>query len=488
MADKEAAPQTPSAVIICSRPDYCRSPKDVVPYQISVPQSELTNVSGDVNVTGYPAARSDSWAPLCYGDEGGTGGGVKSGTHLDECRVKADYSPTVLINGKGTVRHRTLFTMNKCNTDGKTCYPGGAPRAGIASGGVIQGDTMGEDAEQAAQRATQYGDGYSDPKGDYWGKGLVDNANQWLKEHPEAAVRIDAAANLPLHGMEMALGAAATDTGALAWLGLPAVLDGGMGVAQDAEAFWSGQRPLTAVEQIAKEAGADASTAALLSNVASMAANVAAMGPKAIELFKEGRAFAAMQANAAKGESTLGGKAAAGEAGSGEDGVTVTRKPKPPSKESIQNANRKALDWADEHWDETQELPPGNEKGIAYTSYKPAELDSYVDRGLLSGEALGQAPGPNASAIWMKAGDPFYLDSPALAIPTDEVYRLGGVPGVGLAGQVDVVTIAHGVLPNGIPFDSFALVVPAGNGYVIPVYIPPGWTGPAFPVPPGWHP
>lgn len=72
---------------------------------------------------------------------------------------------------------------------------------------------------------------------------------------------------------------------------------------------------------------------------------------------------------------------------------------------------------------------------------------------------------------------------------------VGGFDSVGINVQPGVMRIAgpldgvpHEAAPKGIPFDELAVAVPAGNGYVIPVDVPPNWSGPAFAVPPGWNP
>jgi hypothetical protein len=172
--------------------------------------------------------------------------------------------------------------------------------------------------------------------------------------------------------------------------------------------------------------------------------------------------------------------------GKGDEGALVKKRDDAALKASIRERTRKAREWADEHWDEVQELPPGNDERFSYHGYSDSNLDGIADDGLLSGEALGRAPGENASNIWFKQGDTFYYDQPNLAIPTERLGALGGTPRAGLAGQPGVMGVPHSTLPTGIPFDQLAVVFPAGNGYVIPIHVPPGWTGPTFPTPPGW--
>ncbi len=201
----------------------------------------------------------------------------------------------------------------------------------------------------------------------------------------------------------------------------------------------------------------------------------------------EGLCDAAVSAGVPGGSGKMlkSGRRAKGKSGDGDEGAFVMRDGA-AIKAAIKERTRKAREWADESWDDVQELPPGNEEGLAYHGYSDSNLDGIADNGLLSGEALGRAPGENASNIWFKQGDTFYYDQPNLAISTDRLGALGGVPRAGLAGQPGVIGIPHSTLPTGIPFDQLAVVFPAGNGYVIPIHIPPGWAGPPFPVPPGW--
>src|SRR5690606_21939222 len=53
---------------------------------------------------------------------------------------------------------------------------------------------------------------------------------------------------------------------------------------------------------------------------------------------------------------------------------------------------------------------------------------------------------------------------------------LGGQDSVGLAGQEGVMRLHHDALPSGIPIEEFAIVYSVGWGYVVPVYVPPGWS------------
>jgi hypothetical protein len=156
--------------------------------------------------------------------------------------------------------------------------------------------------------------------------------------------------------------------------------------------------------------------------------------------------------------------------------------------EGVRAAYHRASQWADDNWDRIAALPPGTNPALSYSGFSGTVLGPVMQGGLLSGRALGRGEGVNASNIWWKRGEPFYMDGPTAVIPTTRLEQLGGQHGVGLAGQPNVVRLPHEAAPGGVPASEFAIVVPAGNGYVIPVYIPPGWTGPSLPIAPGWVP
>jgi len=119
MADLEKAPKIQGALIVCELPDYVRSPKRVVPYQIVARHEEAVNVSPDVKFKGTPATTMATRVPTVHGDEAGKAG-IKSGTVKGECKPIANQSSTVKANGNQVLRHDTKWTMNCGNTTGKT--------------------------------------------------------------------------------------------------------------------------------------------------------------------------------------------------------------------------------------------------------------------------------------------------------------------------------------------------------------------------------
>lgn len=114
---------------------------------------------------------------------------------------------------------------------------------------------------------------------------------------------------------------------------------------------------------------------------------------------------------------------------------------------------------------------------LAFTTVDKAALESIMERGVLPGSALGRA-GPNAEKIWFGDGAPFYGEGVTLVIPKSRLEELyGGRASSGLAGQGNVITVPADRVPDGIPFDEFAVVESIGRGYVEPIHIPPGWQG-----------
>ena len=141
----------------------------------------------------------------------------------------------------------------------------------------------------------------------------------------------------------------------------------------------------------------------------------------------------------------------------------------------------------------------GNEDAsLAFTNVPDDALQAIMtgDGNLKAAAAFG-AEGANAQQMWFGAKKPFYPDGLTLVIPRDKLAALGGIDGFGLAGQKDVITLAHGLHPTGISIKDMAIVYSVAFGLVVPIYKPPGWTHglgaeippelmPAQPQPPGF--
>ena len=101
--------------------DWCRSPTAVVPYKIWATQKDAARLATSVHQTDDPSHVKESIVLKCYGDEAGTGGGVKSGTHNAECTPKT-WSQSVTFEGRNAVRHTDEWWMNHGNTWGRLDY------------------------------------------------------------------------------------------------------------------------------------------------------------------------------------------------------------------------------------------------------------------------------------------------------------------------------------------------------------------------------
>jgi hypothetical protein len=123
MEDKEHTRKTGEAIVVSTYPDVCKSPIAPVPYTINAPFMMAINTANTVDATKDPTFTMMSRIPLVIGDEGGTGEGVKSGTHAGSGVCwPIEWSPTVKAEGQNVVRNDDKFEMNKGNTEGKAVY------------------------------------------------------------------------------------------------------------------------------------------------------------------------------------------------------------------------------------------------------------------------------------------------------------------------------------------------------------------------------
>ncbi len=118
---REGSRETNEGIIISVPDDWCKSPTNPVPYTIWARQKDAGNLATTVRQTDNCSHVMSSLVDSCYGDEGGTGGGVLSGTHNAECTPKT-WSATVRFEGRNTVRHNDAWWMNRRNTWGRLTY------------------------------------------------------------------------------------------------------------------------------------------------------------------------------------------------------------------------------------------------------------------------------------------------------------------------------------------------------------------------------
>ncbi|WP_076729020.1 DUF4150 domain-containing protein [Methylobacterium radiotolerans] len=122
---REGSRATAEGLLVSIHPDVCLTPMGnmmvPVPYTIWARQSDEANTTPTVRFTAQRTHNLGSLITTCHGDEAGTGGGVKSGTHHGICEP-LDHSATVRAQGKPLVRHADTWWMNTRNTQGRLMY------------------------------------------------------------------------------------------------------------------------------------------------------------------------------------------------------------------------------------------------------------------------------------------------------------------------------------------------------------------------------
>ena len=105
--------------------DYYIPPRGLLmvplPYNIWAKQADDANTTPTVRMTGLRTHNMGSLITTCHGDEAGTGGGIKSGTHNGICEPM-EHSATVRTEGKNAIRHNDLWWMNNRNTIGRLLW------------------------------------------------------------------------------------------------------------------------------------------------------------------------------------------------------------------------------------------------------------------------------------------------------------------------------------------------------------------------------
>ncbi len=151
--DKEHARETHEAIVVSTYPDVCRSPVAPVPYSIVGRFKTSSGLAQSVRATEQCTFTEASRIDGVVGDEGGTGKGVKSGTHAQGgvC-TPVEWTPSVRAEGQRIVRHDDRFDMNNKNTQGKAVYPdGGGPGAKVKEDGKPDRDTNPEPRPETPQ-------------------------------------------------------------------------------------------------------------------------------------------------------------------------------------------------------------------------------------------------------------------------------------------------------------------------------------------------
>jgi len=141
MAELEGACKTADARVISTRPDVCEKDGERVPYDIHALASDDVEHSTDVRYTAKWALNAGSRIRICHGD-GAADAGVESRCVKGWARPVDDMSRTVLINGKRTVRHDTVFDMNCKGPEGPANTSGRMSLLPLARSLVMRGPAL----------------------------------------------------------------------------------------------------------------------------------------------------------------------------------------------------------------------------------------------------------------------------------------------------------------------------------------------------------
>ncbi len=121
----EALRDTDQARIICLAPNVCLTPVGnqmvPVPYMIHDLVGHDETFTPSVRFTGQKAMVMRSHTQHCHGDEAGTGGGIKSGTHGGICEP-IGHADQVRAEGSHVIGHQDRFWMNNRNTQGEAIF------------------------------------------------------------------------------------------------------------------------------------------------------------------------------------------------------------------------------------------------------------------------------------------------------------------------------------------------------------------------------
>lgn len=120
---REGSRDVGRGIVVSASPDVCLTPVGAamvpVPYSLIAHRDRsAANMANPVRQTGLVTHVAGSLITQSFGDEPGTGGGVKSGTTGKECEPKT-WSSSVRAEGRHVVRHDDEWWMNHRNTVGR---------------------------------------------------------------------------------------------------------------------------------------------------------------------------------------------------------------------------------------------------------------------------------------------------------------------------------------------------------------------------------
>ena len=297
----EFIPDDASALAVCLSPDVCRSPEKPIPYMCWGKGDDQNNYSPDVRSNGLVIKRQNSQFYCSYGDQPGVGLGVKSGT-VGDVVDPVTSSTIVRANGIPVQRHTDRCTLNSGNCPGeyinvKSTTTTPAP------------DATDEEDKAWYEEAWDW----TDKKLSEAGQAITefDQNNGMVVTRTVGGLQAVGGAAEAVAGAALAgVGGAATGTGVGAAPGIPAMIGGGLLVANGYDNFqaglrqaWTGESTPTMIAggsgDLARFAGASEQTAQQVENTVGMVQGVAGgTGAAAAGMRVAGRTAATAEAGA----------------------------------------------------------------------------------------------------------------------------------------------------------------------------------------------
>ncbi|MGV2112114.1 PAAR-like domain-containing protein [Agrobacterium salinitolerans] len=323
----EFIPDDASALAVCLSPDVCKSPDKPVPYMCWGKGDDKNNYSPDVRSNGLVIKRQNSQFRCSYGDEPGVGLGVKSGT-VGNIVEPVTSSTIVRANGIPVQRHTDRCTLNNGNCPGEYVNVKSTETSTPPDANDEQDKAWYEQAlDWTGQKLDEAGKAISE----------FDENNGRIVTRTVGGLQAVGGAAEAVAGAALAgVGGAATGTGVGAAPGIPAMIGGGLLVANGYDNFqaglrqaWTGEATSTAIASasgdVARLAGASEQTAQQVENTVGMVQGVAGgTGAVAAGMKVAGRTAATAEAGAlARSQTQTAGRTAVE---TGEQGARSTRR------------------------------------------------------------------------------------------------------------------------------------------------------------------
>ena len=173
----EFIPDDSSAIAVCLSPDVCRSPTAPVPYMVWGKADDKQNYSPDVKSNGKVIKRSNSQFTATYGDQPGTGLGVKSGT-VGNIVTPVTSSNIVRANGIPVQRHTDRCTLNNGNCPGEYVYVQSTETDKAPDATDKQNQSSGK-TQDTRSTGEKFADGFTENASETWDGVKKVSSNLW---------------------------------------------------------------------------------------------------------------------------------------------------------------------------------------------------------------------------------------------------------------------------------------------------------------------